>query len=53
MFIALMEDGSPVEVLAWADWSVIPVPDRPENAYIVMAKDHMGAYLKALRNEFI
>ena len=52
-FVALMEDNHPVRIIDWQTWLTIPVPTRPENCYMVFAKDEMDAFLKACRGELL
>lgn len=50
-FVVLMEDDHVVGAFAWGEWMSIPVRERPENCFIVFAKDHMDAFMRANRGE--
>lgn len=53
-FMVLMEDNRPVEVIDWATWvNITATGERPENSYIVFAKDHMDAFVRANRGELL
>lgn len=52
-FVALMDEGKPTEVLDWSTWVASDINERDDNAVLVIAKDHMDAYLKATRGDFI
>jgi hypothetical protein len=52
-FVAHMEEGKPIEVLDWSTWTATGIHERNDNAVLVIAKDHMDAYLKATRGNFI
>jgi hypothetical protein len=52
-FVALIEDDKPVEIIDWATWAATQTEERPENSYIVFAKDHMDAFVRAQRGEHL
>ena len=52
-FVAFIEDDQPVEVLAWDDWLTRSIEERPENSHLVIAKDHMDAFVRVQRGEYL
>lgn len=52
-FVVLMEGGQAAEAFAWDDWVSTLVDSRPDNCYIVIAKDHMDAFIRANRGELL
>lgn len=52
-FVAFIEDGQPVEILTWSDWVARDFDERPENSHLVFGKDHMDAFVRAQRGEYL
>lgn len=50
-FVVLMEDECAVQAFSWDEWMETLVSERPDNCYIVFAKDHMDAFMRANRGE--
>lgn len=50
-FVVLMEDGRAVGSFTWDEWVDTLVSERPDNCYIVFAKDHLDAFVRANRGE--
>lgn len=50
-FIVLMEDGKPSVAMPSRDWIKIPHDERPDNAYLVYARDELDAFVRAQRGE--
>jgi len=46
-FVILTENDIPVAAIPWARWSMIPTSERPQNSYVVEAKDELDAFIKA------
>lgn len=52
-FVALVMDQQPVEIIDWGTWVALPLPNRLWDAgRLVIAKDYLDAYSKALRGEY-
>jgi hypothetical protein len=52
-FVVLIENDQPVEVFNWKDWVGRAIEERPENSYIVFAKDELDAFVRAQRGEHL
>jgi hypothetical protein len=52
-FVVLMEDGHAVRAFSWDEWIASLVSERPDNCFIVFAKDHMDAFVRANRGELL
>lgn len=52
-YVVLMENGHAVQAFTWDDWLATLVDSRPDNAFIVIAKDHMDAFVRANRGELL
>ncbi len=50
-FVVLMEDDRAVGSFTWDEWMETLVSERPDNCYMVRAKDHMDAFMRANRGE--
>jgi hypothetical protein len=52
-FVVLMEDNHAVAAFTWDEWMDTLVSERPDNCYIVSAKDHLDAFMRANRGELV
>jgi len=50
-FVVLMEDDHAVQAFTWDEWIASLVSERPDNCFVVFAKDHMDAFVRANRGE--